>query len=53
MKLGLNLGYWGATPMDRFIVLAQRAEALGFDIVCTAEAVLVGIERATPLNPER
>jgi F420-dependent oxidoreductase-like protein len=38
MKLGLQLGYWGSKPTDRFIELAQRAEALGFDIVCTSEA---------------
>ena len=47
MKLGLNLGYWGAKPLDRFIELAQRAEALGFDIVCTAEAY--GSDVFTPL----
>jgi F420-dependent oxidoreductase-like protein len=47
MKLGLNLGYWGAKPIDRFIALAQRAEALGFDIVCTAEAY--GSDVFTPL----
>ncbi len=38
MKLGLQLGYWGSKPIDRFIELAQRAEALGFDLVTTAEA---------------
>ena len=38
MKLGLNLGYWGSKPVDRFIELAEIAERLGFDIVCTAEA---------------
>jgi F420-dependent oxidoreductase-like protein len=47
MKLGLNLGYWGARPIERFIELAQRAEALGFDIVCTAEAY--GSDVFTPL----
>ena len=47
MKLGLNLGYWGSRPIDRFIELAQRAEALGFDIVCTAEAY--GSDVFTPL----
>jgi F420-dependent oxidoreductase-like protein len=47
MKLGLGLGYWGAKPIDRFIELAQRAEALGFDIVCTSEAY--GSDVFTPL----
>lgn len=47
MKLGLHLGYWGAKPIDRFVELAQRAEALGFDIVCTAEAY--GSDVFTPL----
>ena len=30
MKLGLNLGYWGAKPIDRFIELAQHAERWGY-----------------------
>jgi F420-dependent oxidoreductase-like protein len=47
MKLGLSLGYWGAQPLDRFMELAQRAEALGFDIVCTSEAY--GSDVFTPL----
>lgn len=47
MKLGLHLGYWGAKPIDRFVELAQRAEELGFDIVCTAEAY--GSDVFTPL----
>lgn len=47
MKLGLNLGYWSAQPIDRFIELAQHAEQLGFDIVCTAEAY--GSDALTPL----
>ncbi len=47
MKLGLNLGYWGSKPIDRFIELAVHAEALGFDIVCTAEAY--GSDVFTPL----
>lgn len=47
MKLGLHLGYWGAKPIDRFIELAKRAEDLGFDIVCTAEAY--GSDVFTPL----
>lgn len=47
MKLGLSLGYWGSKPLDRFIELAQRAEDLGFDIVCTSEAY--GSDAFTPL----
>ncbi len=47
MKIGLSLGYWGTRPLDRFIELAQRAEALGFDIVCTSEAY--GSDAFTPL----
>ncbi|TMK84416.1 MAG: LLM class F420-dependent oxidoreductase [Actinobacteria bacterium] len=37
MKLGLSLGYWGATPTD-FIPLVVEAERLGFDSVWSAEA---------------
>ncbi len=47
MKLGLQLGYWQSKPTERFIELARRAEALGFDIVCTAEAY--GSDALTPL----
>lgn len=47
MKLGLALGYWGSKPLDRFIDLAQHAERLGFDIVCTSEAY--GSDAFTPL----
>jgi hypothetical protein len=37
LKLGLMLGYSGAT-LDLPVALVQRAEALGFDSVWTAEA---------------
>lgn len=47
MKLGLHLGYWQKHPVDRFVELAQRAEALGFDAVFTAEAY--GSDCFTPL----
>lgn len=47
MKLGINLGYWGARPLDRFIEIAKHAEELGFDIVCTSEAY--GSDAFTPL----
>src|SRR5437763_5265575 len=38
MKLGLQLGYWGAKPNPFAVALAQGAERLGFDSVWTAEA---------------
>ena len=47
MKLSLHLGYWQKNPTDRFIELAQKAEAFGFDSVFTAEAY--GSDCFTPL----
>ena len=47
MKLGLSLGYWGATPPTHHIGMAQKAEALGYDSVWTAEAY--GSDAITPL----
>ena len=47
LKLGLQLGYWGATPPTGFVALAQEAERLGFDSVWTAEAY--GSDALTPL----
>ena len=47
MKLGLQLGYWGAAPPTGFVELAQEAEKLGFDIVFTAESW--GSDAFTPL----
>ena len=38
MKLGLQLGYWGAQPNPFHVALAQEAERSGFDSVWTAEA---------------
>ena len=38
MKLGLQLGYWGAQPNPFHVSLAHEAERLGFDSVWTAEA---------------
>jgi F420-dependent oxidoreductase-like protein len=46
MRLGLNLGYWGAGPNDS-VALAQEAERLGFDSVWTAESY--GSDALTPL----
>ncbi|MFM8237746.1 MAG: LLM class F420-dependent oxidoreductase [Actinomycetota bacterium] len=38
MKLGLQLGYWGAQPNPFHVYLAQEAEQLGYDSVWTAES---------------
>ena len=47
MKLGLQLGYWGAAPPEGFVEIAQEAEKLGYDIVFTAESW--GSDAFTPL----
>jgi F420-dependent oxidoreductase-like protein len=47
LKLGLQLGYWGAQPPEGFVESAQEAERLGFDSVWTAEAW--GSDAFTPL----
>ncbi|HVM54387.1 MAG TPA: LLM class F420-dependent oxidoreductase [Acidimicrobiales bacterium] len=47
MRLGINLGYFGAAAPDAFVPLVQRAEALGYDSVWTAEAY--GSDAITPL----
>src|SRR3984957_2000071 len=46
MKLGLSIGYSGAT-LDLPVALVQRAEALGYDSVWSAEAY--GSDAVTPL----
>jgi F420-dependent oxidoreductase-like protein len=48
LKLGLQLGYWGAmAPGMAHVELAREAEALGFDSVWTAESW--GNDAFTPL----
>jgi F420-dependent oxidoreductase-like protein len=47
MKLGLQLGYWGAQPPTNTSDLVAAAEAAGFDAVFTAEAW--GSDAFTPL----
>lgn len=47
MKLGLQLGYWGAKPPTDHAELVAAAEAEGFDTVFTAEAW--GSDAYTPL----
>jgi F420-dependent oxidoreductase-like protein len=47
MKLGLQLGYWGAGPPDGTAELVRAAEEAGFDAVFTAEAW--GSDAFTPL----
>ncbi len=47
LKLGLQLGYWGAQAPANHVELAQEAEGLGYDSVWTAEAW--GSDAFTPL----
>ncbi len=47
LKLGLQLGYWGAQPPPNAVQLVEEAERLGFDSVWTAEAY--GSDALTPL----
>lgn len=47
MKLGLQLGYWGAQPPEGVGELVRAAEDAGFDAVFTAEAW--GSDAFTPL----
>lgn len=47
MKLGLQLGYWGALAPADHVEMAQLAESVGYDSVWTAEAW--GSDAFTPL----
>jgi F420-dependent oxidoreductase-like protein len=47
MKLGLQLGYWGAQPPDGIGELVEEAERCGFETVFAAEAW--GSDAFTPL----
>jgi F420-dependent oxidoreductase-like protein len=47
LKIGLQLGYWGAAPPVGFVETVQEAEKLGYDSVFTAEAW--GSDALTPL----
>ncbi len=47
LKLGIQLGYWGAGPNPNMVTMAQAAERLGYDAVFTAEAW--GSDVFTPL----
>ncbi|MGH9171004.1 MAG: LLM class F420-dependent oxidoreductase [Acidimicrobiales bacterium] len=47
MKLGVQLGYWGAGPPPDAAARVAEAESLGFDSVWTAEAY--GSDALTPL----
>ncbi len=48
LRLGLQIGYWGAQPPADPVGLALEAEKLGFDSVWTAEAW--GSDAFTPLS---
>ncbi|MEO6144167.1 MAG: LLM class F420-dependent oxidoreductase [Dermatophilaceae bacterium] len=48
MKLGLNLGYWGAGNSADNIALAQEADRIGYAVVWAAEAY--GSDAATVLS---
>jgi len=47
MKIGLQLGYWGAGPPPNAVELVEEAERLGYDSIWTAESY--GSDALTPL----
>ena len=47
LKLGIQMGYWGAGPNPAMVDIAKEAEKLGYDAVFTAEAW--GSDVFTPL----
>ena len=47
LRLGLNVGYWGAAPPPGIEATIAEAEELGFDSLWTAEAY--GSDVLTPL----
>jgi F420-dependent oxidoreductase-like protein len=47
LKLGIQMGYWGAGPNPNMLTMAKSAEALGYDAIFTAEAW--GSDVFTPL----
>ena len=47
MKIGLQMGYWGAGPPPNAVELVMEADRLGYDSVWTAESY--GSDALTPL----
>jgi F420-dependent oxidoreductase-like protein len=47
LRIGVQLGYWGASPPVDLVGTAKEAEALGYDSIWTAEAW--GSDAFTPL----
>lgn len=47
LKLGIQMGYWGAQPTPDIIGIAQEAERLGYDSIWSAETW--GSDAFTPL----